>query len=92
MHPLVKFEMSLANQNIFFNQDCNLNIFEHIASTSEPTKEFVNKELLIFKQYQVNVKNMKYPFQRWEKHQLVLLTIGFLACQILNIIGSHFFP
>jgi hypothetical protein len=57
-----------------------LDIFEHIASTSKSTKELVNKELLILKQYQVKVKDIECPFQWWEKHELVLLPIRFLGC------------
>jgi hypothetical protein len=38
-----------------------------IANTSEPTMELINKELLIFKRYQVNVEDIKCPPQWWEK-------------------------
>jgi hypothetical protein len=58
-----------------------------IANISEPTMELVNKELLIFKRYQVDVKNIKCPLQWWEKHESMFLTIGFCARQILGIIG-----
>jgi hypothetical protein len=34
-----------------------------ISNTSKLTKELVNKELLIFKWYQVNVKDTKTPFK-----------------------------
>jgi hypothetical protein len=43
------------------DEDCSLNIFEMIESTNEPTKEFVNKELLIFKRFEVDIKNIKCP-------------------------------
>jgi hypothetical protein len=35
------------------------------ANTSEPTMELINKELLIFKRYQVNVEDIKCPPQWW---------------------------
>jgi hypothetical protein len=35
-----------------------LNIFEQTASTNEPTRELVDKEFLIFKIYQMDVKDM----------------------------------
>jgi hypothetical protein len=37
------------------------------TNTSEPTMKLINKELLIFKRYQVNVENIKSPPQWWEK-------------------------
>jgi hypothetical protein len=37
----------------------NLDIFKMIGSISETKMELVNRELLIFKHYQVNVKNIK---------------------------------
>jgi hypothetical protein len=43
------------------DEDCCLNIFEMIESTNEPTKEFVNKELLIFKRFEVDLKSIKCP-------------------------------
>jgi hypothetical protein len=48
---------------IFFYQDCSLDIFEQIANTSEPTKEFVKRELLIFKSYELDVLNIKRIFE-----------------------------
>jgi hypothetical protein len=49
----------------------------------------VNKELLAFKQYQVNGKDIKCPLQWWEKHETMFPTIGFLAHQILRIYSSQ---
>jgi hypothetical protein len=57
--------MLSENENATIDQDvdedCSLNIFEMIASTNEPTKEFLNKELLIFKRFEVDVQNIKCP-------------------------------
>jgi hypothetical protein len=54
------------------------------TNTNEPTKEVVNLELLIFKRFQMNVKNIKCPFEWWEKHESMFPTIEFLACQNLT--------
>jgi hypothetical protein len=34
-------------------------------------------------------KDIKWPFQWWEKHETMFPTFGFLACQISSIIGSQ---
>jgi hypothetical protein len=39
----------------------SLDIFEMTTNTSDPTMELVNRELLIFKHYQVDVKDIKCP-------------------------------
>jgi hypothetical protein len=52
-------------------------------------KEFVTREQLIFKRYQVDPKDIKCPLQWWGKHEAMFPTIGFLACQILGIVGSQ---
>jgi hypothetical protein len=39
----------------------NLNIFEMIVSINETTMELINRELLIVKHYEVDVKNIKCP-------------------------------
>jgi hypothetical protein len=55
------FENATTNQNV--DEDCSLDIFEIITSISDPTNELVNRELLIFKKFQINAKNIKCPFQ-----------------------------
>jgi len=45
--------------------------------------------LLIFRRYQLDVKDIKCPFQYCEKHETMFLTIGFLTHQILGIVGSQ---
>ncbi len=47
----------IANMQI--DEESSLNIFETSVKTSEPTKEVVNKELQMFKRFQVDVKNIK---------------------------------
>jgi hypothetical protein len=47
LHPLVEFERGVVDQRV--EEDMSLDIFEMIVSTSEPTMELVNRELLIFR-------------------------------------------
>jgi hypothetical protein len=46
-------------------EDSCLDIFEMITNTSEPMIKIVNKELLIFKRFQVGSKEIKCPMQWW---------------------------
>ncbi len=85
-HPITKY-VGCVDQII--DEDYRLDIFQQIASTSEPTKEFVTKELLIFRHYQMDPKDIKCLFQWWGKYEAMFPTIGFLARQILNIIRSQ---
>jgi hypothetical protein len=55
LHPLVKLDRNCVDQDIF----------EQITSTSELTKKLVKKELLVFRRYQLDVKNIKCIFQWW---------------------------
>jgi hypothetical protein len=41
--------------------------------------ELINKELLIFKCYQMDVKNIKCPLQCWEKYENIFPIIDFFA-------------
>jgi hypothetical protein len=66
-----------------------LDIFQQIASTSDPSKELVTKKLLIFRCYQVDTKDIKCPLQWWRKYKTMFPTISLLACQILGFIRSQ---
>ncbi len=59
------------------------------TNTSVPIMELFNRELLIFKCYQVNVKDIKCPFQWWEKYENMFPLIGLDAGQILGIFKSQ---
>ncbi len=87
MHPLVGYERDVVDERV--EEDMSLNIFEMTTSTSEPTMELVNSEFLFFRNYQVDVKNIKCPLQSWEKHENMFPTIDFCARQILGIVGSQ---
>jgi hypothetical protein len=57
------------------------------TNISELATKLINRVLLIFKRYQVDVKNIKRPLQWWEKHKSMFPTIVFCANQILGIVG-----
>jgi hypothetical protein len=59
------------------------------TNTSEPTMELFNRKLLIFNCYQLDVKDIKCPFQWWEKNEYMFPPIGFYARQILGIFRSQ---
>jgi hypothetical protein len=40
------------------DEESSLDIFEMFVGTSEPTKEVVNKELLMFKRFQMDIKTL----------------------------------
>jgi hypothetical protein len=42
------------------NEEYNLDTFETTNSTSKPSKELINKELLIFQRYEIDAKDIKY--------------------------------
>jgi hypothetical protein len=43
----------------------------------------------MFQRYQVDVKDIKCPFEWWGNHESLFPTIVFLACQILGLVGSQ---
>ncbi len=59
LHPLVESKRGVVDQKV--EKDRSLDIFETTTNTSEPTTKLVNKKLLIFRRYQVDVKNIKCP-------------------------------
>jgi hypothetical protein len=75
--------------NMQIDEESSLDIFEMSIRTSEPTKEVVNKELLIFKRFQVDVKDIKCPLERQAKYKSSFSTVEFFAHQILSIVGSQ---
>jgi len=78
LHLLVRSKRNSINQNIF-DEDYNLDIFEQTVSTSESAKQLVKKVLLIFKRYQLDVNDIKCPFQWWQKHEAMFPTIRILT-------------
>ncbi len=65
LQPMVEFGLVADMQT---DEENNLDIFQMFVGTSEPTKEVVNKELMMFKRFQVDFKDNKYPLKWWAKH------------------------
>ncbi len=61
LHPLVESKRDVVEQRV--EEDRSLDIFGMIASVSDSIIKLVNKELLIFGRYQVDVKDIKCPLQ-----------------------------
>jgi hypothetical protein len=59
LHHVVDCEIESIDHKSYEN--CNLNIFEMIVNTSELIKELVNRELLIFKRFRVDPKEINWP-------------------------------
>jgi hypothetical protein len=65
--------------NMETNEKNSLDIFEMFVGTSEPTKEVVNKELLMFRRFQVDVKDISCLLEWWTKHESLFPTMAFFA-------------
>jgi hypothetical protein len=70
-------ESKIAKQNIDAN--VNLDIFEMNITYNEPIRKLVNMELLFFKHYHVDSKEIKCPLEWWEKHESLFPIVGFVA-------------
>jgi hypothetical protein len=58
-----------------------------IIGTVEPAKDLVNKELLAFRSYEEDMKEIKCPFRwTWKKHETMFYTIGFLLVKFLRLL------
>ncbi len=65
--------------NMQTDEECNLNIFGMFIRTNKPTKEVVNKELQMFKRFQVDVKDIKCPLKWWAKHESIFPNVAIFA-------------
>jgi hypothetical protein len=61
------------------DEESSMNIFEMFVEISEPTKEVVNKELQMFKRFQVNVKDIKHLSKLGGKYESLFPTMAFLV-------------
>jgi hypothetical protein len=69
---IIRRPIGIVGLKIFFtfNRNYNFDILKMITYTSESIKGNVNKELLIFKRFQGNFKEIICPFQWRQKHEL----------------------
>jgi len=59
LHPLVESKRGVVDQKV--EENMSLDIFETTTNTSDPTTKLVNRELFIFRCYQLDVKDIKCP-------------------------------
>ncbi len=59
LHPSIESNNDFVNQKVY--DDNNLDILKMIARSTKPTKKLVKRELLVFRHYQVDVKEIKCP-------------------------------
>ncbi len=85
LHLVEDVAYGSINQDV--DQDCGLDIFQTIGNNIKTTKEIVTRELLDFKRFHVDVKDIKNPFQQCKKHESRFHVVGFLAKKILGIVG-----
>jgi hypothetical protein len=60
-------------------ENSSLDIFEMTANTNEQVAELVNRVLLIFRRFQVDLKEIKCPLQWWQKHESMFPIVDFLV-------------
>jgi hypothetical protein len=66
-----------------------MDIFEQTANTSElAKKKLFHTKLLIFIHYQLDFKEINYPFQWWRKYETMFHIVNFLAHKFLGIVKS----
>jgi hypothetical protein len=66
--------------NMQTGEENNFDICEMFTRINEPAKEVVNKESLMFRRFQVDVKDVKCPVERWTKHKSLFSIVAFLPC------------
>jgi hypothetical protein len=60
LHPSIKFDNDFVNKKMY--DDSPFDIFQMIAKSTRPTKKLVKRELLVFRHYEVDVKEISVPF------------------------------
>jgi hypothetical protein len=85
LHPIVDGGFSFVDQDA--DQNYGLDIFQMTSSRMKTMKEIIPKGLLDVRRFHVDLKEIKNPFQCWEKHESRFPILAFLARQILGIVG-----
>ncbi len=63
--------------------------YNHLHLIGDVVSNIITRELLDFRRFHVNMKDIKNLLQWWEKHEFRLHATGFLAKQILRIVSSQ---
>jgi hypothetical protein len=82
LHPLVEYENGVIDEKV--GEDRSLGIFEMTIITNEPIIKLINRELLIFKCYQVDVKNIKWPLSGGKIMRAYFLQLVFVLEKFKN--------
>jgi len=85
LYPLVEFKYLVDQEN---DEDCNLDIFKMTTNTNKFAKELVKREFLIFRWYQMDLKDMKCCLQWWGNMSNVSY-YWFSTYEVLKIVGSY---
>ncbi len=83
LHPLIESNNGFVNQRM--DDDNNWNIFQMTTVNTEPTKELGKRELLGFWCYQVDVKEIKTPFDSGKNKKPCFPQLGFLFIRLKKI-------
>ncbi len=65
LHPMGERELGGVVDHK--NDDCKLDIFQMTTTNSKPMKELVTIQLLDFKRFHIDVKDIKSPLLWWKK-------------------------
>ncbi len=84
LHPMDDCDVESTKHRSY--EDNNLNIFEMTANINEPMTKLVNKELLIFKRFHMDSKEIRCPLQWWQKHEYMFPII------VADVSIRHHFP
>jgi hypothetical protein len=87
LHLVGDVDSTFTNQDV--DKDYGLNIFQMTSNNIEIVKEIITRELLDFKRFHVDMKDIKNHVQWWGKHESKFPIIGFFVKQILRIISSQ---
>ncbi len=66
-------------ENKLNDENSYLDIFEVTSHINELVKKMVNKELLMFQMYQIDVKDITCYLTWWGKHDSLISIVFFLA-------------
>ncbi len=88
-HLLPIVDGGSSSVNLGANQDHRLDIFQMRNNSMETLKEIITKELLDFRRFHLDLKEIKNPFQWWEKHESRFPVVALLVRQILGIVSSQ---
>jgi hypothetical protein len=67
LHPLDNSNKTIVNERV--EEDYNLDIFKMTIFAFELVIKLIDREVLMFKHFQVDVKEINCHFQWWEKHE-----------------------